>query len=249
MAVVKTARAGRLLVAGMLVVLAACGGKSPGAPDEQTGKVREQNVSFKTSDGVRLTGRLFGSSRVGLTLAHMYPADATSWYPFARKLAGAGYMALAFNFRGYASSEGQKNIPKTVVDIAAAKQFLRRSGAKDVAFVGASMGGTASIAAAETEDPMAVVAVSAPLRFMGLDAVPSTPHVQRPVLLMAAHDDASGAFDALQQFARDLPTAVTKVYAGDAHGTNLLGARPGAVDEIIAFLRRWAPVNAPTSTP
>jgi alpha-beta hydrolase superfamily lysophospholipase len=230
-------------------VLAACGTKSPASPDGQTAKVHERNVSFETTDGLRLTGRLFGSSRVGVTLAHMYPAEAPSWYPFARKLAAAGYMALAFNFRGFADSQGQKNIPKTVDDIGAAKRFLRRSGAKDVAFVGASMGGTASIAAAVTEDPMAVVSVSAPLRFMGLDAVPATTHVQRPVLLMAAHDDANGAFDALSQFARDLPNPITKVYAGDAHGTNLLAARPGAVDEIITFLRRWAPVTAPTPQP
>jgi pimeloyl-ACP methyl ester carboxylesterase len=179
----------------------------------------------------------------------MYPADAKSWYPAARKFAEAGYMALAFNFRGFGDSQGQKMTTKTPDDVAAAKAFLRKSGAKEFAFVGASMGGTASIVAAETQNPMAVVAVSAPLRFMGLDAVPSTTHVQRPVLLLAAKDDASGAFDALQQFARDLPNPITKIYSGDAHGTNLLDSRPGAVDEIITFLRRWAPTSMETPKP
>ena len=241
---------GRALLVGVLMTLAACGSKPATTPDANaSGSVRERAVSFETSDGVRLTGRLFGSSRVGVTLAHMYPADATSWYPFARKLAESGYMALAFNFRGFADSQGQKNIPKTPIDVAAAKQFLKQAGARDVAFVGASMGGTASIVAAQTEDPVAVVTVSAPLRFMGLDAVPATTSVQRPVLVMASKDDPSGAFAALQQFALDLPNPVTRVYAGDAHGTNLLSARPGAVDEIITFLRRWAPVNPPTTTP
>lgn len=230
-------------MSALLVVLTACGSKAASPDSGSSGKVRERTVSFKTSDGVRLTGRLFGSSRVGVTLAHMYPADATSWYPFARTLAASGYMALAFNFRGFADSEGPKIIPKAPVDIAAAKLFLREQGAKDFAFVGASMGGTASIVAAQTEDPLAVVTVSAPLRFMGLDAVPSTTSIQRPVMLIAGHDDPSGAFDALQQFARDLPNPFPKVYAGDAHGTNLLSARPGAVEEIIRFLRRWAPVN------
>jgi pimeloyl-ACP methyl ester carboxylesterase len=250
MAVVEAGRVGRLFVAGLLVLTAACGTNHANAPDVgSSGTVRERNVSFKTSDGVRLTGRLFGSSRVGVTLAHMYPADAQSWYPVARKLAAAGYMALAFNFRGFADSEGPKVIPKAGIDVLAAKAYLRHAGAHDVAFIGASMGGTASIVAAAKEDAVAVVTVSAPLRFMGLDAVPATTSVQRPVLLMAAHDDQNGAFDALEQFARDLPDPTTKVYAGDAHGTNLLSARPGAVDEIIAFLRRWAPVNPPTPKP
>jgi pimeloyl-ACP methyl ester carboxylesterase len=248
MAVVKIRFASVFLI--LLVASSGCGTKTPNAPvDGSSPNVSERNVSFVTSDGLRLTGRLFGSSTVGITLAHMYPADATSWYPVARKLAAAGYMALAFNFRGYADSQGQKNAPKTPIDVTAARDFLRRSGARDVVFIGASMGGTASIVAAQADDPIAVVTVSAPLRFMGLDAVPATTSVQRPVLLMAAHDDPSGAFDALQQFARDLPNPVTKVYAGDAHGTNLLSARPGAVDEIIAFLRRWAPIEPGTVKP
>jgi pimeloyl-ACP methyl ester carboxylesterase len=230
------------------MALTACGSKSPSATDSAGIKVKEQSVSFD-SDGLRLTGRVFGQSRVGVVLAHMYPADAKSWYTAARRLAAEGYMALAFNFRGFGDSEGDKVIPKTPDDIGAAKAFLKRRGAKQFAFVGASMGGTASIVAGETQNPMAVVAISSPLRFMGLDAVPSTTHVQRPVLLLAAKDDPSGAFDALQQFSRDLPIAVTKVYSGDAHGTGLLDNRPGAVEEIIKFLDRWAPVNPPTPKP
>jgi len=250
MAVVNTPKLLRGLLVALLLTAAGCGAKSANAPDVgSSANVRERNVSFNTSDGKRLTGRLFGSSTVGITLAHMYPADATSWYPVARKLAAAGYMALAFNFRGYADSDGPKTIPKTPFDIQAARDYLRRNGARDIVFIGASMGGTASIVAAQTSDPIAVVAVSAPLRFLGLDAVPATTSVQRPVLLMAARDDPSGAFGALQQFARDLPNPVTKVYAGDAHGTNLLSARPGAVDEIVQFLQRWAPVNPATVKP
>ncbi len=209
----------------------------------------ERDVSFRNADNLKLTGKLFGQGRVGVVLAHMYPADATSWYPAARKIAAAGYMALAFNFRGYGGSEGQKVIPKTPADIDAARRFLKSRGARQFAFVGASMGGTASIVAAETQNPMAVVSISAPLRFLGLDAVPSTTHVNRPVLIMAAKDDPSGAFDALQQLSRDLPNPVTKVYSGDAHGTDLLEARPGAVDEILDFLKRWAPVSLPTPKP
>jgi pimeloyl-ACP methyl ester carboxylesterase len=180
----------------------------------------------------------------------MFPADATSWYPAARRLAKAGYMALAFNFRGYGSSEGDKQIAKAPLDVEAASKFLTRSGARDIAFVGASMGGTASIIAAESLDPLCVVTVSAPLRFMGLDAPAVAGRVQRPVLLIAARGDGP-AFSAVEELERGLPNPETKLYEGDAHGTNLLADRPEAIDEIINFLRRYAPLDrsSPTEAP
>jgi pimeloyl-ACP methyl ester carboxylesterase len=239
----------RCVAALFLLLLAACGNGSNSAAEDTSG-VRERNVGFETADGLTLTGRLFGSGKVGITLAHMFPADATSWYPAAARIAKAGYMTLAFNFRGYGDSEGEKEIGKAPRDIEAAIAFLRASGARDIAFVGASMGGTASIIAAETTPALAVVTVSAPLRFMGLDAPAVAGRVQRPVLLLAARGDGP-AFAAAEELERALPNPETKLYDGDAHGTNLLADRPEAVDEIITFLRRYAPLDRslPTSEP
>jgi pimeloyl-ACP methyl ester carboxylesterase len=233
-----------------LLIASACGGGSGGSVgDDEATDVAERDVRFETTDGLNLTGRVFGSGPVGVTLAHMYPADATSWYPAARRIASAGYMALAFNFRGYADSEGDTVIAKGPDDIRAAADFLKRSGARDVVFVGASMGGTASImAGAATQDPLAIVAVSAPLRFRGLDAIISSGRVQRPVLLLAARGDEE-AFLALEDLAQALPNADSKVYGGDAHGTNLLADRPEAIDEIVKFLNRWAPLSSDMATP
>ena len=44
-----------------------------------------RGVSFPSSDGVQLSGRLFGpdSATTGVVLAHMLPADQSSWYEFA----------------------------------------------------------------------------------------------------------------------------------------------------------------------
>jgi pimeloyl-ACP methyl ester carboxylesterase len=236
----------RVAIGLVLLVTVACGSGVRSGSGDDLPAVRERSVRFRSGD-LALTGRLFGSGRVGITLAHMFPADATSWYPTARRLARAGYMALAFNFRGYATSQGDKQISKAPDDIAAASRFLRRNGARDVAFVGASMGGTASIIAAERLDPLAVVAVSAPLRFMGLDAPSYAGRVQRPVLLIAARGDGP-AFAAVEEFERGLPSPDSKLYDGDAHGTNLLADRPEAVDEIITFLRRYAPLKRSMET-
>ncbi len=231
----------------MLVAAVSCGGSDPGRGAEDTSDVRERAVTFETSDGRTLTGHLFGSGRVGVTLGHMFPADATSWYTSARRIAKAGYMTLAFNFRGYGDSGGDKQIVKAPIDVAAAKRYLERRGARDVAFVGASMGGTASLVAAEGSDALAIAAISAPSRFMGLDAIGVATRIQRPVLLMASRND-DAAFQSVEELERALPNPDTKIYDGDAHGTNLLDTRPEAVDEVITFLERYAPLTRAVST-
>lgn len=231
----------------LLVASAACGPGGNQADNNGDASVKETAVRFKTSDGRTLTGHLFGSGRVGVTLGHMFPADATSWYPAARRIARAGYMALAFNFRGYGDSGGSKQIVRGPTDIEAAQRYLERRGARDVAFVGASMGGTASLVAADGSEALAVVAVSAPARFMGLDALSVATRIQRPVLLIAARSDDQ-AFQAAEELERALPNPDTKIYDGDAHGTNLLDARPEATDEVIAFLQRYAPLTGTGST-
>lgn len=244
MRVVKGGR--RILIAAACLSLAAaaCGGGKGSRASDDGSKVAERAVRFDTSDGVTLSGRLFGSGRVGITLAHMAPADAESWYPHARTIAEAGYMALAFNFRGYANSEGTQNTTKAAVDVEAARDFLETEGARDFAYVGASMGGTASLIAARTTDALAVVAISAPLRFRGLDAAPIAGAVQRPVLLMWSNGDEQ-AQQAVDDLESSLPNPETLGYEGSAHGTQLLDSKPEAVEEIVAFLKRYAPPMPP----
>ena len=241
---------GIAVIACLLALVAFGCGRSGGSSDDETQAppVVQRNVHFETTDSKTLTGRLFGRARVGVVLAHMYPADARSWYPAAVELARAGYMALAFNFRGYADSEKPVQIVKAPIDIAGADAFLRSQGARDVVYVGASMGGTASIIAAQDQKPLAVVAVSAPTNFRGLDAPIVAGSVQRPVLLMASRGDTA-AFDSLQELQRTLPNPDTRIYDGDAHGTALLDARPEAIDEIVSFLKRYAPLSRALPTP
>lgn len=242
------ARFTHLCAAFLCVCAVACssGAKAPATGETQT-RVAERSVTFATSDGLTLTGRLFGSGHVGVVLAHMLPSDATSWYSAARKIADAGYFVLAFNFRGYDGSQGTKSTAGASKDLKAARDMLVGRGAQGVVLVGASTGGTAAIAAAGTIDPLAIVAISPPLRFAGLDAVVVAGRVQRPVLLMAARDDQP-AMTSLETLSRALPNADTKVFDGSAHGTTLLRGRPEAVGVLIAFLQRYAPVT-PGATP
>lgn len=240
----RTRRAIAAAAFALITLLAGACGSSGGVSPTPEVEVRERDVEFETSDGFTLTGKVFGSGEIGVTLAHEFPAtDASGWYTPARELARAGYMALAFNFRGYGDSEGPKQAANATIDVRSAGEHLRELGAKELVFIGASMGGTASIIAAQDQEPLAVVSISAPTRFMGLDASLASNAVQRPVLLMASRGDED-AFRAIDTFERALPNPEdTKIYDGDAHGTALLADTPEAVDEIISFLKRYAPIG------
>jgi pimeloyl-ACP methyl ester carboxylesterase len=239
----------RLFALIALVASVACGGaKKTSAPGNDGPPVAERSVRFRTSDNLILTGRLFGSGRVGVVLAHMIPADATSWYPVARRLAREGYLALAFNFRGYDGSQGAKSTANAPIDLKAARDLVVQNGARSYAFVGASTGGTAAIVSATTLDPLALVVISPPLRFAGLDAVLAAGRLQRPVLIMAAKDDQP-AIDSLETLSRALPNPDTKIFDGSAAGTDLLTNHPEAIDAIVTFLQRYAPSMQPTQTP
>jgi pimeloyl-ACP methyl ester carboxylesterase len=109
-------------------------------------------VRLHTSDGLTLTGRLFGTGMTGVVLAHQVDDDQSDWFPFAGTLATTGYQVLTFDFRGYCGgggcSEGDGDDYKFWKDVVAAADFLQHRGADQVVLIGASIGGEACIQAA-----------------------------------------------------------------------------------------------------
>jgi pimeloyl-ACP methyl ester carboxylesterase len=49
-------------------------------------------------------GAVVGSGARGVVLAHETNANLCAWFPFARRLADAGYLVLALDLRGYGAS-------------------------------------------------------------------------------------------------------------------------------------------------
>ena len=182
----------------------------------------EVYVPFTSEDGVLLRGRRFGDSDIFVVLLHMFPSDQTSWYPFAQVLADEGYTALTLDFRGYGVSEGERVIEEIGKDAKAAVDFVRSSGAKQVFLLGASMGGTASLKLAATESLDGVVAISAPLEFMGLDVEQEIGEVEEPMLIVVSEEDRSAAIHAARLYELARENKKLKIYAGSAHGTALL---------------------------
>jgi pimeloyl-ACP methyl ester carboxylesterase len=233
------------------LLLAACGADKPLGSVEGSKK-----ISFQSSDGVKLDGRLFGPDKgsAGVVLAHMFPADQSAWYFFASRLGDLGYRVLTFDFRGYCPggdagcSEGEKNIPAIWQDVEGAVAALRSKGVTRLALVGASMGGTASliVAGKEGREIDAVITLSAPPSFEGLDAGPDVmAEVTAAKLFIAGNGDTAAAQAVDAFYGQSLQPKRPVILTTDDHGTDILsGNQAGVVStEMINWLQRYLPVS------
>jgi alpha-beta hydrolase superfamily lysophospholipase len=219
-----------------LLVVSACTTSGP------TEARRGEPVRFTSDDGVELAGELRGDGDVGVVLAHMFPADRTSWSSFATELADRGFRTLAFDFRGYGDSQGEKDIPEIWRDVVAAVHALREDGATRVVLVGASMGGTAALRAAALEPIDGVVTLSAPSTFMGLTAPAEIlAGVSAPKLFVAADGDGSAAQTAQAFYEQSPPPKQVEIVTGTEHGTDLLVGRQSELVRrlVTSFLERF----------
>jgi pimeloyl-ACP methyl ester carboxylesterase len=240
------------ILATIAILLAGCGGSDVPEPPTDS-----REITFDSADGVALAGRLFGpqGGSAGVVLAHMYPADQSSWYAFADRLAGEGYRVLTFDFRGYCPggdagcSEGEKRIPDIWQDVLGAMDALRSEGVSRIALIGASMGGTASLVAAskEGEDVEAIVTLSAPTSFEGLVAGPETvSQLTGAKLFIAGHADTAAAEAAQVLYGEALQPKRPLILTTEDHGTDILmGNQAGiASTEILSWLDRYLPLSA-----
>ena len=200
-------------------------------------------VRFTTADGVVLAGTVFGDGSAGVVLAHMFPTDQTSWQPFARQLAAEGYRALAFDFRGFGRSGGSRRVDEIDLDVRAAAAYLRSQGARRVVLVGASMGGTASIKTAALGGAEALVVISSPMRFRGLNVSESElARLTMPSLwITSERDSVTPAMRAMHAAAGG--RKALHVYSGSAHGTYIFDSAhgPDLTGRILVFIARTVP--------
>ncbi len=240
----------------LAALASACGGVGGGASSPAEGS---KAVTFRSADGVKLEGRLFGegNGNVGVVLSHMRPADQSSWFDLAAELATKGYVALTFDFRGYCPggsagcSEGDKDIAAIWQDVVGAVGYLRSEQAVSaVVLIGASMGGTASLVATARAglQPAAIITLSAPISIEGLTADAATLALTGPAakLFIAGDGDEFGAADAAQQmFGLSPQPKRVEILPANEHGTDLLASGQGDVVRhlILTELGVYAPVG------
>lgn len=237
---------GRVLGLALLAAVVAAAGASARSEQATHGCVSGGEVRFVAADGTRLVGHRFGKGTTAVILGHQSDGDLCEWLPYARRLAGLGYFAFAIDFRGSGLSQPRTGAAadRLPADLAAAAKALRRLGKRKVFFVGASMGGIASLVAGASVVPPVdgVVSLSAPARFRGMDAVRSAPKLRVPVLYLAAEGDDNAGYD-FSEDARAMHAATAaadkrlEILPGRLHGIALLAGAPRARSLVERFLK------------
>jgi pimeloyl-ACP methyl ester carboxylesterase len=201
------------------------------------------------SEGETLLGDLYGDlpSRRAAILVHGQQWDASGWRDVAQRFVARGVPALAFNLRGYDGSTGKTNdfappVPwSPIADLRAAKALLRERGVREIALVGASMGGHAILASSFEADVECIVSVSAPVT-----AVPD--ELSRKITgrkLFVCADGDRAAPHVLHTFDVVARPKTLLMFGGSEHSRAMFAAPYGAeaIEAIIDFVAR---VTEPT---
>ncbi len=202
----------------------------------------QKTVSFPTQDGGIVFADLYGAGERGIVLAHGGQFNKESWAKQAQTLVTAGFQVLAIDFRGYGKSHGPGDSDPMDAplqfDVLAAVRYLRENGAKNVAVIGGSMGGSAagdaSIASQQGEID----------RLILLGAAPNGPanRLRSSTLYIVARDDASSDGPRLpgirEQFQKSPKPKQLIVLDGSAHAQFLFQTNQGdrVMREILSFL-------------
>ncbi|WP_157546845.1 alpha/beta hydrolase [Hamadaea tsunoensis] len=209
-----------------------------------------KQVHFEGKMGDDLRGVELGSGEVGIVLAHEDDGSVCEWLPFGKELADKGYRVLTFDFVG--NSNGVSRGPDTnqVNQVVAAAAFLRQEGATSIVLLGASMGATAVLDStlSMAPAPTAIVALSPPARFDGLDAIDGARSIRVPLLVVVAERDQirfPDIPDTAQAVYNAAPTRNKKLIVVDGleHGHNLVtkGFGPEATRQQVFS---WLSTNA-----
>lgn len=204
-------------------------------------------VTIRVASGDEtLQADLYGDlpARRAVILVHGRDWDGSGWREIAPRFVARGVPAVALNLRGYDGSTGRTEAyappaPWTpVLDLAATKAVLREHGVRQIALVGASLGGHAVLASAIEGDAECVVALSAPVtptpdELMG--------RVSGRVLFICADQDSLGAAPhVLRAFAAITGPKTLLMFGGKEHSRGMFAAPYGdqVVEATVDFVAR-----------
>jgi len=222
-----------------------------------TAAAEPQKVTFDSADGVVLIGSFYASPNAkspAVILLHQWESDRHSYDDLALQLQADGFNILSFDGRGFGESVKTKDgkavpvsrsddaVKGMLGDVDAALEFISKQAnvnADRIGIVGASYGSSlALIYAADHPKVKAVALLSPGVNYFG--NMPTEPAVQkygdRPLLLVAAEDDAESANSvrALKRAGGD--AAEIKIYEKGGHGTGIFSAKVGLEEQLEEFL-------------
>jgi len=202
----------------------------------------QQAISFPTQDGGHVCAELYGSGARAVVLAHGGRFQKESWRDQAHVLSSRGFQVVAIDFRGVGCSigPGQADFDHAPFDqdVLAAVRYLKQHGAKTVAVVGGSFGGSAAGDASIRAEPPEID------RIVYLGAAPNLPadKLKSRSLFIVARDDSNGAGPRLPgiraQYEKAPQPKELIVLEGSAHAQFLFQTDQGdrVMREILRFL-------------
>jgi len=202
-------------------------------------------VSFVTSDGVTLSGTIYGQGTRAIILSNQGDNDPFAWVPMAQQLATLGYLVLGYSYR---PEMGTANgLPSQALrDLRAAIAFMRSQHVTGVTLMGSSLGGLISLKEAAVEHFDALVPISSPVAFE--DVQLSDAELQRittPKLFVTSDQNDPYTSDTYHMFAVTPQPKEERIYPGRRHGLTLFQGTsgPDLLSVLRQFLQRYVPVN------
>jgi pimeloyl-ACP methyl ester carboxylesterase len=169
-----------------------------------------------------------GTGPVGVVLAHQVESTLCEWSDIWTDFPAKDYTVMAITMGGGIDT-----------DVAKAVEQLRARGLKKIVLVGASMGGSAVLAAAGEITPpvQGVVSLSGPASYGPADAITAAKTFQVPVSYFAGGQDSRFASDAQKLYdATGEKDKALKILAdSQSHGVELW---PQVRDDVLAFIAK-----------
>lgn len=222
-----------------------------------------ESITLTTSDDVKLYGNFVNTDRVSapaVVLLHMMPATKESWVGFQAALADAGFQSLAIDLRGHGESVhkgdqrldyrkfSDKEHQEKIYDAEAAVEFFTGRGVplSSVALAGASIGANLALQyQAEHREVKASILLSPGFDYRGVKTEPYARALgeHQSVFLVASKDDMRTSGNSCADMAQALFEALKsknkkiKIFDGAEHGTDMFGAHPELMPDIIAWFQ------------
>lgn len=218
-----------------------------------------EEILLTTKDGFQISADYYEGPRSdcpGIVLLHMMPATKESWRVFALKLQNAGFQALAIDFRGHGKSivkngeilnyENFDNAEhqQKIHDIEEAIRFLinkNNPAPKMLFFVGASIGANLALQYMSEHTRIKGGALLSPgLNYRGVQTEQSIKRIASDQLIffIAGGDNDKYSTETIKKL-YDVATCKKqlKIVENGGHGTDILSADPGLMDEIIEWMK------------
>jgi alpha/beta superfamily hydrolase len=204
-----------------------------------------QEVSFVTSDGITLSGTLYGQGTRVIILSNEGDNNAFAWVPMAQQLATLGYLVLGYSYRPQVATAN--GLPSQGLrDLRAAIAFMHTRHVTGITLMGSSLGGLISLKAATTERFDALVPISSPVAFEDVQLSDNElKRITTPKLFVTSDQNDPYTSDTYHMFDVTPQPKEERIYPGRRHGLALFQGTsgPDLLSTLRQFLQHYAPVD------